>query len=828
MRKQQLNRQWTLCHGTSSVMKSLMRSQEQREVVDLPHDAMITMPRSADAPSGAGMAYFHGENLEYSRTFFVSQEEKDRVHYLNFDGIYMNATILINGIFAAKHRCGYTPCTLRIDEFLRYGAENEIQVSIRGSALPNARWYPGEGIYRDVWLLDGEQLHIAPDGLHVMARDCDPELAVLEVETDVRNTGAHPRLARAEISILDGGGREAARRTARFYVKAGDRVMVRQQLELEKPMLWNVDTPALYTCCCRLIEEETVSDSAEASFGIRSLQLDSRRGLRINGESIKLKGGCIHHDNGLLGAVSVPDAEMRRIRLLKEAGYNAIRTAHNPPSTALLDACDKLGMLVMHELTDVWTLTKAPFDYAEYMPQTWEEDVESVVRRDYNHPSIIFWSIGNEIPEVGHPVSAQWGRRLVEKFRALDHTRFITNGINVLLACMPQMKKQGGEGVPSGGINEIMGNISAGGNPMAEIGANPATDSYIEESCDMLDVIGYNYTEDRYEREHALHPNWIFFGSETFSSNLDKNWELVSRNPYVIGDFSWTAWDYLGEVGCGRIEPKNGGQAAFMGDYPWIAASDGDFDLTGYRRPMSYWREIIWGGSGHKPYIAVHRMQNYGKHLYVSKWNMTDAIRCWTWPGWEGKPTTVEVYSDAEEVELLVNGRSLGRKHVGDDFKKFYCKWEAVYEPGEIVAVAYINGLEAGRDLLQTAGASELVLRADRKVLRAGSDDLCYLEIELRDQSGVLDAAAEAYANVRIEGPAILAGCGSADPRTEEGYQSSAHKLYEGRMLAILKAGSEPGRAVITVTSPGRTDAWVELEITGQSKPSAEPEAWTL
>lgn len=423
MKKQRFNQQWTLSHGTSSVMKSLMMEAEAPETVDLPHDAMIAMSRSADAPSGPGMAYFHGKELEYARTFFVSREERERVHYLNFDGIYMNASILINGVFAAKHRCGYTPCTLRIDEFLNYGEENEVQVAIRGSALPNARWYPGEGIYRDVWMLEGEQLHIAPDGLRVTAADCDRGLAVLEIETEVRNAGAQSRQAWAEVSILDSEGRESARRTARFYVKAGGEVTVRQRLELEKPALWSVDTPALYTCRCRLVEENGSPDCAEAVFGIRKLQLDSRRGLRINGESVKLKGGCIHHDNGPLGAVSLPDAEMRRIRLLKEGGYNAIRTAHNPPSAALLDACDRLGMLVMHEFTDVWTQTKASFDYGEYMPQTWEEDVESVVRRDYNHPSVILWSIGNEIPEVGHPVSAQWGRKLVEKFRSLDRTR---------------------------------------------------------------------------------------------------------------------------------------------------------------------------------------------------------------------------------------------------------------------------------------------------------------------------------------------------------------------------------------------------------------------
>ena len=814
MKKQSFNQQWLLSKGTASMMESIMGGTKEKQTVELPHDAMITMSRSADAVSGAGMAYFHGDNVEYSKAFFVKAEERDQVHYLNFDGIYMNASIFVNGLFVAKHGCGYTPITLRIDEYLNYGEENQVRVAVRGSALPNARWYPGEGIYRDAWLLTGGLLHIAPDGVRVTTVDCDPEMAVLEIETEIHNADACSHEARAEITILDGAGKEVAKRTAKFYVKAGGKVTVRQRVDVENPELWNVDTPALYTCQCRLAEEDKAGDCTEAVFGVRKLQLDSKRGLRINGKSVKLKGGCVHHDNGLLGAVSLPDAELRRVRLLKEGGYNAIRTSHNPPSTALLDACDKLGLLVMHELTDVWTEAKGTYDYAEYFPQTWEEDVESVVRRDYNHPSVILWSIGNEIPETGHPISSQWGRKLVDKFHALDKTRFVTNGINVLLSFLPQVAKKpaAANGAPSGGINDIMGGITSGGNPMASIGNNPASDAYIEESCDMLDIIGYNYTEDRYEREHELHPEWIFFGSETFPANLDKNWELVTRNPYVIGDFSWTAWDYLGEVGCGRIEPKDGKPAAFLGEYPWLAAADGDFDLTGYRKPMSYWRQIVWGGGDHKPYIAVHRIQNYGKDLYISNWNLTDAVRCWTWPGCEGKNTTVEVYSDAEEVELLVNGRSLGRKKVGEEFKKFYCKWETAYEPGEVVAVAYTGGQEIGRDVLETAGESKLVLTADKKTLKAGSNELCYVEIELRDGKGVLDVTAETTASVQIEGPAVLAGCGSANPCTEERYHEPEHRFYEGRMMTIIRAGKEPGKVVVSVTSPGRETASVELE----------------
>lgn len=820
MLKQSFNRDWFLNHGLGSIMESMMGGAAKWESVNLPHDAMITMNRSADAVSGPGMAYFEGENIEYLKEFTIPASEKDKVHYLYFDGVYMNATFTINDVFVKKYRCGYTPCFMRIDRYLKYDQPNRLKVMIRGSALPNGRWYPGEGIYRDTWILTGDYLHIAPDGLHVTTVDCDSQLGVLEVKADVYNAGPAGREAYAKLTVKDQEGNVVATRKARFYVDANSQVLVRQRIDLENPKLWNVDTPNLYTCECVLEDRFSgeIADIADATFGVRKLQLDAKNGLRINGQPIKLKGGCIHHDNGLLGAVSVKDAEERRIRLHKEGGYNAFRTAHNPPSTALLDACDRLGMLVMHEFTDVWTETKALYDYAEYMPDTWEEDVENVVRRDYNHPCIVMWSIGNEIPETGNTLATQWGRKLVEKFKSLDATRFVTNGINVMVSCIPYLaelmqarqSQQEEDSPKADGVNDVIGGL---GDVMGMFATSDMFDAYMEESCDMLDLIGYNYTNDRYEREHPLHPDWIFFGSETFPGQLDKNWATVTRNPYVIGDFCWTSMDYLGEVGCGRIVQKELDAGGFMGEYPWLAAADGDFDLTGFRKPMSFWREIVWGGGNHKPYIAVHRLQNFGKELKISMWNFTDAVNSWTWPGYEGKPTAVEVYSDAEEVELFINGVSQGRKPVGNDFKKFYCRWDTVYAPGRLLAVAYIGGEEVGRYELKTAEGATLCVHADKTTLKAGSNDLCYVEIELRDADGTMDMTSAKSASVSLEGPVILAGCGSGNPCTEERYCDHEHQFFEGRMLAIVKASDEPGKAVITVTSEGMDSVSIEIQV---------------
>lgn len=804
MQKSSLNQHWKLSHHLGSLMESISGGTDRPEEVNLPHDAMLAMKRSPDSPSGANTGYFEGENICYSKEFTVPSAEKDKVHYLYFDGVYTNPSFVINGAFVKKFHHGYVPCCMRIDKYIRYDEPNVLKVSIRGTALPNSRWYSGQGIYRDAWLLTGDRLHISQDGLHVTTLDCSEELAQIEVTADVWNEGPSAREGYAELTVLDGSGKVVAERKARFYADANGKVLVRQRLTLDKPNLWDVDSPNLYSVKCRLTDRgtgETV-DCEEAAFGIRKLQLDSKYGLRINGRVLKLKGGCVHHDNAFLGAVSVEDAEVRRVRLHKSMGYNAIRTAHNPPSTALLNACDRLGLLVMDEFTDIWTEGKTAYDYSEYFPECFEEDVERVVRRDYNHPSIILWSIGNEIPDTGNPIGTQWGRKLVEAFKRLDPTRFVTNGLNVMLSassCIGEIIRQQKETMAADGVNDIIG----ASNMMDLITGSPLIDPYVEESCDILDVIGYNYANARYEREHPLHPEWIFFGSETFSGALDTNWDTVMRNPYVIGDFCWTSMDYLGEAGCGRIAALDEDAGAFCGAYPWIAAADGDFDLTGFRRPMSYWREIIWGGGDHQPYLAVHRMQNVGKELYVSRWNFTDAVHSWTWPGYEGKQTTVEVYSDAQEVELFINGVSQGRKPVGNDFHRCYTSWDVTYTPGAVEAVAYMDGKEVGRHSLKTAEGCGVYAAADKTTLRAGSSDLSYLEIELRDPEGVMVMTSDKTASVQVTGPIRLAGAGSGDPKTTECYLDNTHRFFEGRLLAILAAEEHPGEATVTVTCEG-------------------------
>lgn len=786
--------------------------------VTLPHDAMIGSKRHADKPVEGGIAYFTRENIVYTKTFFARAEDEGKIINLEFEGVYMNASVWVNEDFAGKHTYGYSNFYVKINDFLRFGEENTIKVLVKNASGSNARWYSGTGIYRNVKLMIGAPLHIKTDGVLISTPDIREKLVVVEVATELVNEGVGFKSGFVVSEIYDAKGSVVAQESTRFTSFSGDETTVRQRIYVKTPVLWDLADPYLYTCkTCIKIGEEIIDEDVN-SFGIRSLTLDPIDGLRLNGKTVKLKGGCIHHDNGILGAATFEDAEFRRAKLHKEAGYNSLRSAHHPMSKAMLDACDRLGMLVMEEFSDVWTQAKNDFDYSLNFADFWAEDIELMVKKDFNHPSVVFYSIGNEISEVGSDRSTVWGRKITEKIRSIDSTRFITNGINIMNAIANRRNEilrtmgieQKGKGLESGEINQIMADMRA---VMKKIVASPLLNGYLEESCGMLDVIGYNYATSRYEHEPDISPNRIIVGTETFPSALDQNWELVTRHGYILGDFAWTSWDYLGEVGIGHVGYDDDKNLTFYGSYPWIAAYCADFDITGWRRPISYWREIVWGGRNHTPYIAVQRPERYGQNAYIGSWSWTDSVASWTWPGYEGKNAVVEVYSDAEEIELLINGRSQGKKPVGDEFKKFYCKFDAVYEPGCVEAVAYAGDREIGRFSLATAGEPKLCVRKERNSIRAGTNDLAYVTIELVDDAGILNTAVKKRVTVSHEGVGILQASGSGNPRMEEYYYENSHETFYGRLLAILRAGDEQGTARLTVSAEGLNSVTVEIDI---------------
>ena len=817
MQKKNFNKGWQI-RKNSGILTMPSANEPAPVIVDLPHDAMLATVRAADNPTGGGGAFFQGENIEYTKRFEVPAADEGKLYYIAFEGVHSNANVWVNGEYAGQWPYGYSAFTLRIDEFLNFGAENTIAVYAKNGAQPNSRWYIGTGIYRNVDLMVAPQLHIAPDGVRITTIDADAELAVVEVVTQVAHAGTGYRSGYLDTVLKTADGRIAAEATGKFSVKSNETVTVRQRFTVRNPRLWDAENPNLYLCESTLRSGDEALDSASASFGIRKLQLDAVHGLRVNGRTVKLKGGCIHHDNGVLGAATYDDAEERRARILKSAGYNAIRSAHNPVSPAMLRACDKVGLYVMDEFSDVWTQTKMEYDYAIHFEEWWERDVEAMVRKDYNHPCVVMYSIGNEIPETGALRGASWGRKLAEKFRSLDSTRYITDGINIMLSIKDHMGRimheiQAQDTARDGAdINEAM---TARRAHMDKILSHPMVDDALAEVCGVLDIVGYNYAANRYESDHEKFPHRVIVGSETGGHALDTNWPLVEKLDCVIGDFVWTCWDYLGEVGIGRVNYEKDGPSGFYGGYPWISAFCGDVDLTGYRLPISYWRETIWGSRGHTPYIAVQKPWRFGQKVGFSGWGWTDSVSTWTWPGYEGKNVRVEAYSDVDEVELLINGESQGRKPVGNEVHGYYTTWEVPYQPGTVEAVAYLNGEEVGRYALQTAGEAHICLSSERESVLAGSEQLVYVNVELVDANGVLNTSAENVITLSVEGPVSLLGSGSADPETTESYLEPVHKPFYGRLIAVLRAGSEAGVAKITASAEGMDSVTLEIPVTG-------------
>lgn len=814
MKKTCWNRDWSI-RPILPILAALGGGKPQPEPVHLPHDAMIGEGRKAENPTRGGCAFFDAKNYDYIKTFTLSQEDRGKLVWLELEGAYGNATVWVNGDFVGECPYGYGDFAFQISDYFRFGQENEVKVTIKNTSQGNSRWYSGAGLFRDVqWIWADSPLHIALDGVRITTLSAGEDLAVLEVETRVQQEGVGLREGQLVTQIYDGEDHLVGEDVTRYTLGSGSQASLRQRIELTNPRLWHPDTPNLYTCRSLLLGEEGEVDREETVFGVRTLSLDSVHGLRINGKTLKLKGGCIHHDNGVLGAATFADAELRRARLMKEAGYNALRSAHHPMGKAMLRACDQLGLVVMDEFTDVWTKSKCDYDYSIHFPHWWEQHVEAMVNKDYNHPCVVMYSTGNEIPEFGSRIGSSWGKKIGDKIRSLDKTRYLTNGINVMFAVMDRIGEiaslLGQEGVEAGEINEMMTNRR---KLMDQINNSDVADRFLEESCSGLDIVGYNYAAQRYEREHEKYPYRVFVGSETAPSALDVNWELVEKHGYVIGDFTWTAWEYLGEVGIGRVQ--YGDRGSFYGEFPWISSLCADFDLIGCRRPVSYWRETIWGGRGHTPYLSVRNPAHYGEEPLYDMWSWSDSISSWDWNGYEGKKIQVEAYCDGQEAELFLNGDSLGRKPVGNGEHQYFCLWDICYQPGTLEVVSYLEGREVGRYSLQTSGSPRLTAQADREALKAGSDQLCFVTVELRDQQGVLCQDSDRTVTLSLEGPAVLQGSGSADPQTLENYRDPVHRTYHGRLLAVLRAGDAPGLAKLTLTSPGMEPLAVEIPVKG-------------
>jgi beta-galactosidase len=814
VRRTSFNDDWRVRPKLSPFLELFGGSGTPWTAVRLPHDAMVGGLRTPEGNWGTG--FFPGGTWEYEKSFTASAEWRGRRVMLEFEGVYRGAAVWVNGALAGHHPYGYSDFTVSIGEHLRFGEDNVVKVF--ATAHDDARWYSGAGIYRPVHLVVGEPVHLALHGVHVTTPNVDDEGGVVSVATLVENESLVTTTTTITTEIVDPVGTVVARDVAPLTMFAGRPETLRQRLFVAAPVRWSVDTPALYTCRTVVEADGAELDRDATVFGFRTIDVDAVRGLRINGEPVELRGACIHHDNGVIGAASIARADERRVERLKVAGFNALRSAHHPMSQDMLDACDRLGMLVMDEAFDMWTESKMDDDYARVFPDWWQADVDAMVHKDRNHPCVIMYSIGNEIPDVGSPAGASIGRAMAERIRALDDIRPVTNAINPLLACGPALFASLGAGAdapsPDMGVNTMMTMME---QYLPVVLQSEIVDERTAESFAYLDVAGYNYTESRYAMDHELHPQRVIVGSETNPAKIARNWALVRDHAHVIGDFTWTGWDYLGESGIGRMQygegDGGGGETGgLMGPYPWITSNTGDIDITGFRKPVSYWREIVWGLRA-TPYVAVRLPAHHGEPSTLrAGWSFTDAVASWSWPGFDGEPVTVEVYSDADEIELLVNGEHAARAKVGE-VHPCLATIETTYTPGELTAIAYRDGAETGRMSLVTAsGQVQLDVCVDRALVEASDADLAFVDVALVDAGGNLHSSEDRAVSVAVDGPAVLQGLGSGNPCTEETFGGPSHATYNGRALAVLRP-TAPGTVTVTVSAEGCDARVVTVEV---------------
>ncbi len=808
MKKTPIHQGWTVETGDGGALSALFGKADKPKPVTLPHDYSVEVPRNPREPNGPGNGYFHEEDLVYRKNLPLDASAAGKRIWLEFEGVYQNAFVYVNDSYAGKCAYGYSNFYLDITKYVTPGQDNELKVIVK-NGVPSGRWYTGAGIYRNVNLMIGEPTHIFPDGVFVRADDITEDLARVTVQIETVHELPEMRPVILKAALYDADGNIAACGMMPVTLDEHARASYSLPLFVRKPRLWDENSPYLYSWKAEIFDGETLLDEESGTFGLRSLQLDPVFGLRVNGITVKLRGGCIHHDNGIIGTREFPFAAEQRVKAMKAAGFNAIRSSHYPMSRALLAACDKYGMYVMDEFSDVWTSSKVAYDYSMHLTEWWEHDLTNLVRKDRNHPCVIMYSIGNEIPEIGSSIDAAWGKKFADRLRLLDPTRYTTNSMNLLLAGIGMLKKMAPQNQPQegDGADEINSMMSSMGEQMAKLMESPLLAKLTEEAAAQVDIAGYNYALGRYEPEGSEYPNRVLVGSETNPPDLDKNWVAVEKLSYVIGDFDWTAWDYLGETGIGGVSygDASGPMGTMYAQYPYKAAYCGDINLIGDRRPVSYWREIIWGLRT-APYIAVQPPEYYGRQKFMSQWVFSDAFRSWTFGGFEGKGIVVEVYADADEVELLINGRPVSRKTAGGD-KRALTVFDTVYEPGTLEAVAYRDGAEIGRDIIRTA-SDDIVLSAAVSAPEAGlpadGSDIAYVDISVLDKEGILNMDAVQQVSVSVEGPGTVIGFGTASPCNEENFFDTTVSTYEGRVRAAVRANGI-GTVKVTFTAGGHS-----------------------
>ncbi len=752
--------------------------------VDLPHDYAIKKQRDAGVSGGNRNGFYPDSEGTYIKYLTL---DKNTHYILDIDGAYMNTQVLFNENHVAYHPYGYSPLLCDVTPFVMDGCTNKLKITL--SPLPNStRWYSGNGIFRDVFLWEGGDIRIEPWDMFISTVSVSDNSARLRLRFWVNADKS--ACINVRFSFIAPDGSVFKTEELSLEAKAGERVENEYFTDVDAPLLWDTEAPNLYTLKTDIYDGERLCDTSVNTFGIRVLTADAKNGLLLNGKPIKLRGGCIHHDHGALGAAAYPDAEERKLTILKRSGFNAIRCAHNPPSTALLECCDRMGIIVMDEAYEAWNRGKTINSYHCFFADWGVRDLEYMVRRDRQHPCVISYSIGNEILEIdGTAGGAELAKMLAAEVRRHDDTRFVTAGLNKAFVRRNKpddIDPDDYKAFMSERFNEVRDPYK-----INEITAPMETP---------LDICGFNYYYKFYEVEHECYPDRVMWGSETKVIHFYESWKLTAENPYIIGDFTWTAYDNIGEVGAGRfVWGREGSMKGLsLADYPWRTCYQSDHDLCGYRRPQSYYREAVWLG-GTEPRIFVTHPEHFGEDFSGTDWHWYDVDETWSFDRrYEGKPITVETYTDADEIRWFVNGEEVGRSVP----ERAIARIDTVYRRGSVTAKAFKNGVEVSSYTLESAGEPCAInVRADREEFAADGRSLCYFEISITDREGRLVCVSGDELRCAVEGGELL-GIYSGDPCNEDSYGTDTCHAFKGRALAVVSTKAK-GTVRCTVTCGG-------------------------
>lgn len=865
MQKIDFNKDW--------ICRCLTRDEEAYPVT-LPHDAMLSEPRTQESTGEGNIGWYIGGDYEYTKNFFVPEEYKDKKVLIEFEGIYHNGEVYINGKKAAYRPYGYTNFYVDTEGFFQYGKENEIKVIARNADQPNSRWYSGTGIYRPAYLHVAGEKYIPVNGVKIRTLSYDPAkievvvktsapgevslkiefegskvLRVIGESTKIGNVN-NDRIISSDNKNMQPNGSvqtgENGQKSELVQVEAEKNNQAAEyqaifQLDVPNAKLWDTEHPNLYTCKAVFGEDEVIE-----TFGIRELIWNPQVGMTINGERVILRGACFHHDNGVLGACTYPEAEERKMRILKENGYNAVRSAHYPCSKALLDACDRVGMLMMDEYVDVWYIHKTKYDYAGQLADWWKQDLKDMVDKDYNHPSVIMYSTGNEVAETAQKKGIALTGDMTNFLHSLDSTRPVTCGINIFFNFLSSIglgvysddkaEKSAGNAeknaaqatgknekkvVKSGEktVNKATENGKKGlGSTKPEKKKKPVGSEFYNTlaclvgdyfmkcgatlyPCDLrtkdayanMDIAGYNYGIFRYKHDLKKYPNRLILGSETFCKDAYSFWKIAKKNKRIIGDFVWAGWDYIGEVGDGAAEYSD---YKFEDPATRMTGGNGRIDLNGKpRAEAAYTRVAFERETG--PFIAVDPVYQKEK-LRLTGWQLTKALESWAWDGCNGEPAKVEVYARAAQVELFINGKSVGKKKV----KKCRANFNTTYQDGEITAVSYDeNGKEINRYSLQTSGKNTVLqVRPEEKTVKP--EGLAFIQLQYTDSKGIWKPMEKHNIKVTVEN-GVLKGLGSPAPYVKGNYTDHTVATYYGEAMAVVQADGN-GPVKVTVADEER------------------------